>query len=221
MRALLIEDDVMIGQGLVRALGDAGWSVDWVRTGGDGEEALRSGGHAVALLDLGLPEKRGLAVLASIRKADIRTPLIIVTAQDDLETRLAGLDLGADDYLVKPFDSRELLARIRAVLRRRVDQAVSALSSGEVELDLTSHAVTYRETTHVLPAREFALMQALVEYQGGILSKAVLEERLYGWGEEVQSNAVEVLIHYIRRKFDKDIIRNVRGAGWTIPKAPR
>ncbi|MGH6883468.1 MAG: winged helix-turn-helix domain-containing protein, partial [Hypericibacter sp.] len=140
--------------------------------------------------------------------------------RDEID-RVVGLELGADDYVTKPFGLRELLARIRAVLRRRVDQAVSALSSGEVELDLTSHAVTYREMTHVLPAREFALMQALVEHQGGILSKAVLEERLYGWGEEVQSNAVEVLIHYIRRKFDKDIIRNVRGAGWTIPKAPR
>jgi two-component system OmpR family response regulator len=220
MRALLIEDDAMIGQGLVRALGDAGWSVDWARTGSDGEEALRAGGHAVALLDLGLPEKTGLEVLAAIRKAHVRTPLIVITAQDDLETRLAGLDLGADDYLVKPFDSRELMARIRAVLRRRVDQAASIMSSGEVDLDLSSHVVTYRGMTHLLPAREFALMQALVEHQGNILSKVALEERLYGWGEEVQSNAVEVLIHYIRRKFDKDIIRNVRGAGWTIPKAP-
>jgi DNA-binding response OmpR family regulator len=220
MRALLIEDDAMIGQGLVRTLGDAGWSVDWARTGGDGEDALRTGGHAIALLDLGLPEKSGLDVLAAIRKAQIRTPLIIITAQDDLDTRLAGLDLGADDYLVKPFDSRELMARIRAVLRRRIDQAVSILSNGEVELDLASHAVTYRGMTQILPAREFALMQALVEHQGSILSKATLEERLYGWGEEVQSNAVEVLIHYIRRRFDKNVIRNVRGAGWTIPKAP-
>jgi two-component system, OmpR family, response regulator len=182
---------------------------------------LRTGGHAIALLDLGLPEKTGLEVLAAIRKAHIRTPLIIITAQDDLDTRLAGLDLGADDYLVKPFDSRELMARIRAVLRRRVDHAVSVLSNGEVELDLASHTVTYRGAIHVLPAREFALMQALVEHQGSILSKTLLEERLYGWGEEVQSNAVEVLIHYIRRRFDKDIIRNVRGAGWTIPKTPQ
>ncbi len=218
MRILLIEDDAMIGKGLVRTLADAGMSVDWVRDGIAGDEALAVGGHALTLLDLGLSGMDGIAVLDAARRRGDKAPIMIITARDDLETRIRGLDLGADDFLVKPFEPRELLARIRAVLRRHTGQATSVIVAGEISLDLDSHAVSYRGTSQVLPAREFALLRTLMERAGRILSRGQIEESLYGWGEEVESNAVEVLIHYVRRKFDKDIIRNVRGAGWMVQK---
>ncbi|BCH12076.1 DNA-binding response regulator [Mesorhizobium sp. 131-3-5] len=218
MRILLIEDDAMLGRGLVQALEDAGISVDWVRDGQLGGEAVAVGGHGLVLLDLGLPGRSGLQILRSLRTAGDTRPILVITARDELDDRVTGLDLGADDYLVKPFEVKELLARMRAVLRRRGGQAISVLSTSEVELDMSSHEVTYRGVSQVLPAREFALMHALMERPGTILSRGQLEEKLYGWGEEVESNAIDVLIHYVRRKFDKPIIRNVRGAGWMIPK---
>ena len=219
MRILLIEDDPMIGKSLREALQDAGMSVDWTRNGEDGEAALSDGDYALALLDIGLPDKSGIEVLRTVRKAGNKTPLLVITARDDLDNRVAGLDLGADDYIVKPFEMRELLARIRAVFRRSTGAAVSVLGNGEIELDLGSHEVRYRGKSLVLSAREFTLLRALLDRPGTILSRAQLEEKLYGWGEEVESNAVDVLIHYLRRKFDKDIIRNVRGAGWLVPKS--
>ncbi|MGG6898886.1 response regulator transcription factor [Rhizobium sp. BR 315] len=218
MRVLIIEDDAMLGRALTQALDDAGMSVDWVRDGHAGDEAVAVGGHALVLLDLGLPGRSGLEILRSLRTVGDKRPILVITARDELDDRIAGLDLGADDYLVKPFEVRELLARMRAVLRRHGGQAVSVLYTSEIELDLSSHEVTYRACSQVLPAREFALMHALLERPGTILSRSQLEERLYGWGEEVESNAIDVLIHYVRRKFDKDIIRNIRGAGWMIPK---
>jgi DNA-binding response OmpR family regulator len=218
MRVLVIEDDVMLGRALVQALDDAGMSVDWVRDGQLGDEAIAVGGHGLVLLDLGLPGRSGLEILRSLRAAGDKRPILVITARDELDDRVTGLDLGADDYLVKPFEVKELLARMRAVLRRHGGQAVSILYTSEIELDLSSHEVKYRGCSEVLPAREFALMQALLDRPGTILSRSQLEERLYGWGEEVESNAVDVLIHYVRRKFDKDIIRNVRGAGWMVPK---
>lgn len=219
MRILLVEDDPMIGRSLVQALKKHGMSVDWARTGHDGDEAVRAGGHSIVLLDLGLPGKSGLEVLKEARRAGNRIPVVVITARDGLDDRIAGLDLGADDYVVKPFEVRELVARLHAVLRRHGGFAQSALEAGEITLDLASHEVAYRGNGLLLPAREFALMQALVERPGTILSRAQLEERLYGWGDEVESNAVDVLIHSIRKKFDKDIIRNVRGAGWMIVKS--
>lgn len=218
MRILLIEDDAMLGRALVQALEDAGTTVDWVRDGQLGGEAVAIGGHGLVLLDLGLPGRSGLQILSSMRTAGDKRPILVITARDGVEDRVSGLDLGADDYLVKPFEVRELLARMRAVLRRHGGQAVSILGTSEVELDLSSHEVTYRGRSQVLPAREFALVQALLERPGTILSRSQLEEKLYGWGEEVESNAIDVLIHYVRRKFDMDIIRNIRGAGWIIPK---
>jgi DNA-binding response OmpR family regulator len=218
MRILLIEDDAMIGKGLSQALQDAGMSVDWVRDGLQGGEAISVGDYAMVLLDLGLPGRSGSEILKAARQAGNKTPVLVITARDELDDRVAGLDLGADDYLVKPFEIRELLARIRAVLRRFGGQAVSLLGNGEIALDLASHEVAYRGKSHVLPAREFALMHALLERPGTILSRTQLEEKIYGWGDEVESNAIDVLIHYIRRKFDKDVIRNVRGAGWMVPK---
>jgi DNA-binding response OmpR family regulator len=218
MRILLIEDDPMIGKSLREDLQDSGMSVDWARNGEDGEDALSAGGYALVLLDIGLPGKSGIEVLRAARKAGDKTPLLLITARDELDDRVAGLDLGADDYLAKPFEMRELLARIRAVLRRYGGSAVSVLSNGEIELDLATHEVRYRGKSLILSAREFSLMRALLDRPGTILSRAQLEEKIYGWGEEVESNAIDVLIYYLRKKFDKDVIRNMRGAGWLVPK---
>jgi DNA-binding response OmpR family regulator len=219
MRVLLIEDDCNIGNELRRVLRQAGLSTDWVRDGIRGQDALSAAEYAVVLLDLGLPRKSGLDVLKEMRQVGDRTPVLIVTARGEIEERVAGLDLGADDYLVKPFNPRELIARIRALARRRTGFAESRISNGEITLDLASHEATYRGRAAVLTQREFALLQALLEHPGAILSRAQLEQRIYGWGEEVDSNAVEVLIHYIRRKFESGIIRNVRGVGWRVTKA--
>jgi DNA-binding response OmpR family regulator len=220
MRILLIEDDPMLGKGLREALQDAGMSVDWVRNGEDGEAALSVGAYALVLLDIGLPGKSGIDVLREARNGGDKTPLLLITARDELDDRVAGLDLGADDYLAKPFEMRELMARIRAVLRRYGGSAVSVLGNGEIELDLATHEARYRGRSLILSAREFALMRALLDRPGTILSRTQLEEKIYGWGEEVESNAIDVLIHYLRRKFDKDVVRNVRGAGWRVPKVP-
>lgn len=218
MRVLLIEDDRMIGEGLSNGLSAEGYSVDWVRDGAEAETALLNGGHALALLDLGLPGGDGLRVLRSARAAGIDTSVLIITARDGLESRVAGLDLGADDYLVKPFETRELLARMRAILRRRAGRASARLVAAETELDTESHVLSHAGTVAVLSAREYALMHALMERPGRILSRAQIEERIYGWGEEVESNAVDALILTVRRKVGKGVILNVRGAGWMVPK---
>ncbi len=218
MRVLLVEDDPMIGRSLVQAFDGTGMTVDWVRTGDDALEALGANRYSIVLLDLGLPDKAGLDVLKDMRRRKDTTPVMIVTAHDDIEIRVAGLDGGADDFVVKPFDVDELAARIRAVIRRYDGHAASMIETSEIMLDLASHEATYNGVTQLLPAREFALMQALLKRPGAILSRRQLEDALYGWGEEVESNAVDVLIYYIRRKFDNDIIRNVRGVGWMVVK---
>ena len=219
MRVLLLEDDNMIGEGLCRALAAEGMSVDWVRNGVEGEAALHDAAYAIVLLDLGLPDAEGADLLKAARSGGIDTQVLIITARDGLDQRVSGLDLGADDYLVKPFEVRELLARMRAILRRRVGQTTSRLIAGPTELDTATHELSHNGVTHVLSAREFALMRTLIERPGRILSRAQIEERIYGWNEEVESNAVDVLIHSIRRKFGKGIISNVRGAGWMVPKS--
>ena len=218
MRVLLVEDDAMIGDGLAKALGAAGMSVDWVHDGTDAATALRTGVYTVVLLDLGLPDIDGLALLKSARQDGIDTPVLVITARDALDERVTGLDLGADDYLVKPFELRELMARMRALIRRTAGRSSSRLVAGETELDTDTHELVHRETAHVLPAREYALMYALMERPGRILSRSQIEARIYGWNEEVESNAVDVLIHSIRRKVGKDVIFNVRGAGWMVAK---
>lgn len=219
MRVLLIEDDPMIGRGLVTALQQHAMNVDWSTNGEDGCNALLSAKYQIVLLDIGLPGMDGLKVLKHMRQSGDLTPLLILTARDGLEDRITGLDLGADDYLVKPFEIRELIARIHAVFRRRNGFAQSTVQAGEITIDLASHEVTYRGRTILLPAREFAVMLALTERPGSIQSRAQLEDRLYTWGNEIESNAIDVLIHSIRRKFDKEIIRNVRGAGWMVLKS--
>jgi two-component system OmpR family response regulator len=209
----------MIGRGLSQAHSAEGMSVDWVRDGADASVALADGAHSIVLLDLGLPGAEGLDLLKSARRNGLNATVLVITARDGVDDRVSGLDLGADDYLTKPFELRELLARMRAVLRRHQGRATSRMVSGESELDVETHELSYRDVVQVLPAREYALMHALMERPGRILSRAQIEERIYGWGEEVESNAVDVLIHSIRQKFGKDVIFNVRGAGWMSPKA--
>ena len=220
VRFLVIEDDPMIGQSLVRALQDLGLTGDWVQDGASGEAAISQGEYALILLDLGLPDKSGFDILAALRASGDRTPLLIITARDEVEDRVCGLDMGADDYLIKPFGIGELLARIRAILRRSDDLAANIIGNGEISLNPTTQEATYRGKTHLLPAREFALLHALIERPGTILSRGQIESKIYKWNEEVSSNAVEVLIHYLRKKFDNEIIRNVRGVGWMVIKSP-
>jgi DNA-binding response OmpR family regulator len=216
MRVLLVEDDMMIGQSLDRALTRAGMAVDWVRTGIDCATALHGFAYGLLLLDLGLPDSSGLEILRTLRGQRTDMPVVIITARDDVASRVAGLDAGADDYVVKPFDFDELNARIRAVVRRHQGRINSTITAGAVTLDLARHEVSYQGQSSVLPQKEFALLRALAERPGAILSRSQLEDRLYDWGNEVESNAVDVLIHYVRRKFGKDIIQNVRGIGWMI-----
>ncbi|MGA0570328.1 response regulator [Variovorax sp. VNK109] len=216
MRVLLVEDDTMIGQGLAQALGREGWSVDWVRDGMLARSAIDDGGYACVLLDLGLPKLDGVEVLRHCRTRGDLTPVLVLTARDGLDDRIRGLDLGADDYLLKPYEFRELLARMRAVIRRRDGAAHSLIGQAGFQLDLTTREVLMSSGRIELSAREFALLHALLERPGAILSRDQLEERIYGWGEEVSSNAVDVLIHGMRRKLGADLIRNVRGLGWRV-----
>ncbi|MDI3384533.1 response regulator [Xenophilus aerolatus] len=220
MRALLVEDDDMIGRSLQQALEGAGWSVDWVRDGLLGESALADGGYTCVLLDLGLPKQDGTALLRHARERGDRTPVVVLSARDSLGERVQGLDLGADDYVPKPFELPELLARMRAVVRRRDGAAHSLVGTGALQLDLTTREVLVEGRREALTAREFALLHALLERPGAILSRDQLEHRIYGWGEEVTSNAVDVLIHGMRRKIGQDAIRNVRGLGWRVSTAP-
>jgi DNA-binding response OmpR family regulator len=219
MRVLLVEDDEMIGQSLKPALVANGWSVDWVKDGLLAESALADGDYACVLLDLGLPKRDGIEVLRKARSSGDRTPVLVLTARDGLDERITGLDVGADDYLIKPYEFRELLARMRAVIRRRDGSAHSLIGSSELQLDLTTREVIVRSERSQLSAREFSLLHALLERPGAILSREQLENRIYGWGEEVSSNAVDVLIHGMRRKLGPDTIRNVRGLGWRIAPA--
>ena len=218
MRVLLVEDDHMIGEAVSVALKDASYAVDWVKDGATAGNALENGEHQAVLLDLGLPRRDGLEVLRRLRQAGNAIPVIIITARDGVEDRIAGLDFGADDYLAKPFDAQELLARLRAVIRRQGGQATPVLSNGVVSLDPASREARRGDIVEVLSAREFALLHALLLRPGTILARAELENRIYGWNEEVESNAVDFLIHGVRRKLGKDAIKNVRGAGWMVGK---
>jgi DNA-binding response OmpR family regulator len=216
MRVLLVEDDEMIGLSLRDALSVQGWSVDWVKDGLLAQSAWADGDYACVLLDLGLPKRDGVEVLRHARSRGDATPVLVLTARDGVEDRVEGLDLGADDYLLKPYEMRELLARMRAVIRRRDGSAHSMIGNAMVQLDLTTREVLVEGERAQLSAREFALLHALLERPGAILSREQLENRIYGWGEEVSSNAVDVLIHGMRRKLGPDTIRNVRGLGWRV-----
>ena len=218
MRALLAEDDRMIGEAVVNALKDASYAVDWVRDGEAACEALATHAYDIVLLDLGLPGKDGLAVLRLSRSQGAVAPVLVITARDAIDDRILGLDAGADDYIVKPFDIGELLARMRAVVRRKAGSPHPILSNGRIDLDPATREVSFDGAPVRLTAREFALLQALLLRPGAILSRGELEDRIYGWGEEVESNAVEFLIHSLRRKLGADAIRNVRGVGWLVAK---
>ena len=220
MRVLLVEDDAMIGEAIQAALRDASYAADWVKNGQTALSTLGCQHYDLVLLDLGLPGKDGLEVLGSIRAKDNPVPLLIITARDGLEDRLRGLDGGADDYVLKPFEMAELLARMRAVLRRKGGSATPVLSNGVVSLDpATREAVVNAGAAVQLSGREFSLLQALLVRPGALLSRSDLEDRLYGWGQEVESNAVEFLIHALRRKLGSEIIKNVRGVGWMVSKS--
>jgi two-component system OmpR family response regulator len=220
MRVLLVEDDPMIGKAIQDALKDASYASDWVKNGQTAIATLDCQRYDLVLLDLGLPGKDGLDILTSIRAKNNPVPLLIVTARDCLDDRLRGLDGGADDYVLKPFEMAELLARMRAVLRRRGGNAAPVLSNGVVSLDPATREASVVSCAPVqLSNREFALLQALLVRPGAILSRSDLEDRIYGWGNEVESNAVEFLIHALRRKLGSAIIKNVRGVGWMVSKS--
>ncbi len=219
MRLLLAEDDVMIGQAVRTGLNQQGFAVDWVQDGGAAEHALDVGTYDLCLLDLGLPRKEGLQVLKGLRQRGSALPVVIMTARDAITDRVEGLDAGADDYVVKPFELSELAARIRAVLRRREGRASPVIEHLGVTLDTATHEVRRDGQVVQLSAREFSLLQALMEHPGRILSRAQLEERLYGWNEEVGSNVVEVHIHSLRRRLGADFVLNVRGVGYRVPPA--
>jgi len=216
MRLLLVEDDAMIGAGIRMGLRQEEFVVDWVQDGRAAELALASETYAGVLLDLGLPRKDGFAVLEDLRRRKNRVPVLIITARDAVADRVRGLNEGADDYLVKPFDLDELAARIRAVLRRQAGRAEPRVTFGELTLDPSAHTVTHRGREVPVSAREFALLEALMHRPGVALSRAKLEERIYGWGEEVASNSVEVHIHNLRKKLGNGTIRTVRGVGYVI-----
>jgi DNA-binding response OmpR family regulator len=216
---LLIEDDEMIGDSLRLALRRQGFAADWVRDGRAADAALASERFDAVLLDLGLPHKGGIEVLRTLRGRGDATPVIVLTARDALADKVAGLDAGADDYLVKPFELDELLARLRAVGRRAAGRAVTGLQVQDLRLDAATREVFRGERPVVLSAREFALLQALMERPGAILSRAQIEDRLYGWGEELESNAISVYIHQLRRKLGDDLIHTVRGVGYYVGPA--
>jgi two-component system OmpR family response regulator len=218
MRVLLIEDDRMIGTAVQQALKDAAYAVDWVTDGEIAIHVAESEVYELALLDLGLPKADGRDVLRRLRAAGRRLPVIIVTARDSVDDRIDGLDLGADDYLIKPFEIRELLARMRAVLRREGSGSPPLLGNGKVSLDPATREASFLGQTALLTAREFALLQALLALPGTILSRSELERRIYGWNEEVESNAIEFLIHTVRKKLGAAAIRNVRGMGWMVDR---
>ena len=217
MRLLLVEDDAMIGEAIREGLRREGFTVDWVHDGESASQVLRTEAFDLLLLDLGLPRRGGLEVLTAARAHGQELPVLIITARDAVSDRVQGLDAGADDYLVKPFDLDELAARIRALLRRKSGRTAPAIEHRGVILNPARHSVTRDGREVALSPKEFALLQLLMERPGTILSRARIEERLYGWGEEVESNAVEVHIHGLRRKLGPDYILNVRGVGYRVP----
>lgn len=219
MRILLVEDDPQIGAAIASALEDAGMAADWVTDGSAALASVEAGAFELMLLDIGLPKKDGLSVLKQIRQKRNGIPVIMITARDAVEDRIAGLDLGADDYLVKPFLIDELMARIRAVARRRSGSAQPQLSNGDITIDPASKAATYKNDALELTGKEYRLVHSLLLAPGRIFSREELEEKVYGWDEEVNSNAIEFLIHSLRKKTHKSAIKNVRGLGWMVPKA--
>ncbi len=219
MRILIVEDDRLLGEGIQMGLRQAGWQADWVSDGLAARHALAGEPFAALVLDLGLPRLSGLEVLKGLRADGNPLPVLILTARDTPEDVVAGLDAGADDYVIKPFNLSELAARLRALVRRAAGRAASELTHGELRLDPASRKVSYAGRPVDLSAREFDLLHELLNQAGRVMTKGQIEERLYAWGDELESNAIEVHIHHLRRKLAPDLIRTVRGVGYLIPQA--
>jgi two-component system response regulator QseB len=218
MRVLLVEDDEMIAQGLQTALRQAAFAVDWMRDGKSAGTALQTASFDLVLLDLGLPQRDGIDVLRDLRKRGDATPVIILTARDEIQHRIAGLDAGADDYIVKPFDLDEVTARMRSVLRRAAGRGDPGIQHGDLRLDPITRRVEREGVPVALSGHEYAVLEALLQRPGAVLSRTQLEDRLYGWDEQIGSNAVEVYVHGLRRKLGSDAIRTLRGVGYFVPK---
>lgn len=216
MRILLIEDDTMIGKAVHRGLAQAGFTVDWVTDGRSAELALANGVYDLAILDLGLPKKDGMAILTSLRGLGNSMPVLIASARDTVRDRIAGLEAGADDYVLKPFDLDELVARVRALLRRHAGSGSPILKCGALTLDPVRRVVLRDGEVVELSAKEFSVLETLMQRPGAVLSRQQLEESVYGWGEEVGSNAIEVHLHHLRKKLGSGSIRNVRGVGYRV-----
>lgn len=216
MRVLIVEDDPMIGRALAAGLEESGYAADWVRDGAAAELALSQGTYDLALLDLGLPRKDGLEVLKTLRRANIHVPVVVISARHALSDRIAGLDSGADDYLPKPFDLDEVLARMRAVFRRHAGRGSPDVSYGALTLDPVNRAVRFRGAPVALSSREFAILEALMRHPGELVTREKLLDSVYGWGAEVESNAIEVHLHHLRRKLCPELILNVRGVGYRL-----
>ena len=218
MRILLVEDDPQLGDGLTIGLRQAGFAVDWVKDGNSADRALQSETFDLVVLDLGLPRLSGMEVLSRARNRDQTMPVLILTARDATGDKVSGLDAGADDYLVKPVDLDELAARIRALTRRSAGRAAPLLTRGNLALDPAAHSVTLAGAPVELSSREFSLLQMLLENAGRVLSRSQLEQSVYGWRDEPDSNALEVHIHHLRKKLGSELIRTLRGVGYTIPR---
>ncbi len=217
MRVLIVEDDALLGDAIQAGLKQAGYAVDWMKDGASADQALSTEPYVAVVLDLGLPRMSGLEVLQRLRARNTPIPVLILTARDTVQDRIKGLDSGADDYLIKPFDMGELTARLRALIRRGSGKSSAALLLAGVALDPDSHKVQYLNKTIEISAKEFAVLHALMLNGGKVLSRAALEEQLYAWGEEVESNAVEVYIHHLRKKLFPELIETIRGVGYLIP----
>jgi two-component system OmpR family response regulator/two-component system response regulator QseB len=218
MRILLAEDDTMLGDGLRAGLRQQGFQVDWVRDGRAAEHELASGVYAAGVLDLGLPVMDGMDVLKSVRSRRVQTPILILTARDTVPERVLGLDSGADDYVLKPVDLYELAARLRSLVRRSSGQVQEILTLAGVAIDPSSRKVTLNDEVIALSTREFDLLHALMRNAGRVLSREQLEQQMYSWGHEVESNAIEVHIHHLRRKLGGELIQTVRGVGYTVQR---
>lgn len=218
MRLLLVEDDALLGDGIRNGLKQQDFAVEWLRDGESAVQSLLHEHYDAVVLDLGLPKKHGLDVLREIRTKGKNLPVLILTAQDAVEDRIAGLDAGADDYLVKPFDLEELYARIRALLRRAAGRAEPKIVYGEIEIDPAAHQVTLAGKPVELSRREYSVLLELMQNRGRVMSRTRLEEGLYEWGEQVESNTVEVHVHHLRKKLGSDLIRTIRGVGYMIDK---
>ncbi len=217
MRVLVVEDDALLGDAIQAGLKQAGYAVDWMKDGVSADQALLTEPYAIVVLDLGLPRLSGLEVLRRLRARGLAVPVLILTAMDAVEDRIGGLDAGADDYLLKPFDMGELAARLRALLRRASGKPEPLLQVAEVKLDPALHRVWYQDQPVELSVKEFEVLQAFMLNAGKVLTRTRLEEQLYAWGEEVESNAVEVHIHHLRRKLYPAMIETIRGVGYLMP----